>query len=381
MTARPITAKRAMIWGLGALTNLSIVCLLMYTALRLLLPGVDVVSLVDFCLNQELLRPSTMRTLAVLLSITAAVWASVMAMGVWARRRHRVTRVRAVHVSRGTVAVEFLVVLPVFLLLTFGLGQLVLNLVGGLMANYAGYQASRTAWVWAPEIGKNRSGQQVSAATVNERIRMSVAAGMTPVAPGDFTNFDPSLLNLGGAPGAARTAFVAGAFPGGGIIPGGIGSLLGGAGSVSTNFLQESTYFSALDGNTNVNSVIGLPRRTAQKYTHAWAASAGSTLVDRNGQIGAKMIYKLHQPMPLVGKYFTGQFIRVNAGPLGSYEQWIPFTGMDIVGGRPGFYLKIEREYMFPKQLAKSNPTLPNNDVNGGASGGIGNGLKDLFPF
>lgn len=381
MTRTTSTAKRAMIWGLGAVANLSIVCLLMYTALRVLLPGVDVISLIDFSLSQRLLRPSTIRTLAMLLSITGVVWASVMAMGLWARSHRRVTRVRAAHARRGTVAVEFLVVLPVFLLLTFGLGQLVLNLVGGLMANYAGYQASRTAWVWAPEIGKNRSGQQVSAATVNERIRMSVAAGMTPVAPGDFANFDPSLLNLGGAPGQARTAFVAGAFPGGGLVPGGVGNLLAGVGSVSTNFLQESTYFSALDGNTNINSVIGLPRRTAQKYTHAWAASAGSALVERNGQIGAKMVYKLHQPMPLVGKYFTGKFIIVNAGPLGSYEQWIPFTGMDIVGGRPGFYLKIEREYMFPKQIAKSNATLPSNDVNGNASGSEGSLLSDLFPF
>ena len=49
--------------------------------------------------------------------------------------------------SKGTVLVESVVVLPVILLLVFGVIQLALYLGDGLQLNYAAYQGSRTSFV------------------------------------------------------------------------------------------------------------------------------------------------------------------------------------------------------------------------------------------
>lgn len=123
------------------------------------------------------------RDLGLMLLMSAGMWGVVF----WAYKRissrlHEGRRMKVV-VARGTVATETLIVLPVFLLLTFGLGQMGVNSMAGLLTTLGTFEAARTLAVWGPEVGNNRTGTAVTQAMARDRARIAAAAVIAPVAP------------------------------------------------------------------------------------------------------------------------------------------------------------------------------------------------------
>lgn len=237
-------------------------------------------------------------------------------------RRHAQRPLRHVRLSRGTIMTETAIILPVYFMLTFGLGQMSLNFIAGSLANVAGYMASRSYWVWEGEVNKNRAGTNVTDAMAMDRAKIAGALVMAAVAPGD----------MGGASfgGLTTSAEKARAMTG----PGGVdsGEIAAALSLVSGNFgLGETSYVRSFD----VSSVL---IRGALKFTHAYKAS---TVTKENG--GIKYTYKMLQSMPVVGRFF---------------------------GQRDGlyYYLTINRDYKFTQQLYKANATNPNSSYSGGTS-------------
>ena len=137
------------------------------------------------------------------LALSTLLWfvAAGAAEGLW-RKRHRLrVHRRAVEPSAGSAYVEFLAVLPVFLLLTFGLLQLTMINIGAALARVAAYESARTVWLWQPEIQAN---SDVQLEDVANRARIAAALVMTPVAPGHYRMNDPASVT-----GDEHDAFIA----------------------------------------------------------------------------------------------------------------------------------------------------------------------------
>lgn len=118
-----------------------------------------------------------------LFGLSACFWAMLYIGFLYVRQGLQNRRKASVVRIRGTVLTETLIVLPVFLLLTFGLAQMAVNSMAGLLSTLGVYEAARTIAVWGPEMGHNRTGAgSVSNATVRERGRIAAAAVITPVA-------------------------------------------------------------------------------------------------------------------------------------------------------------------------------------------------------
>ncbi len=134
------------------------------------------------------------------LGLSTLVWFAAAAgiEALWCRR-HRLRRnQRSLQRCRGSAYVEFLAVLPVFLLLTFGLLQLTMINIGAALAQVAAYESARAVWLWQPEVdhyaddaGVVPPDAPVTMEDVAARARIAAALVMTPVAPGDYRMTDP----------------------------------------------------------------------------------------------------------------------------------------------------------------------------------------------
>lgn len=132
-----------------------------------------------------------MSTFAIALhfGIAACVWALAYIMFQLVRLRFEARTPKmpkTVRLSRGTVVTETLIIMPVFLLLTFGMAQLTLNNIAGILANVAAYQGARAAWVWQPEEDASDRRMNLEDGTTEQKCRIAVAFAMMPVAPGNF---------------------------------------------------------------------------------------------------------------------------------------------------------------------------------------------------
>ena len=273
---------------------------------------------VYYTLQTPQLRDSSVWELSGLLLLGAMLWASGAL--VWHQRGQRQQRgPRLVKLSRGTIMTETIIIMPLFLMMTFGMAQLSVNMIGGLLANIAGYQAARTVWVWEGEIGKNRSGTQVSESDVLDRARVAAALVMTPIAPGDYANINAISLD-GSEP--AKNMREAVSYPFGATLS----ALVGG------NIATENTFYEALDAS-------GFHSRGAMKFSVAYMATSIERLSG-----GAKLTYKHYQAFPMVGRLF------------GELE----FQGL-----RTGYYNTYERNVTFLTQRYSANPVLPNNETSG----------------
>jgi hypothetical protein len=101
----------------------------------------------------------------------------------WIQAGRRKAKTLAVVKPKGTIVTETLIVFPIFLLLTFGLGQMAVNSMAGLLTTLGTFQAARTIAVWGPEQGNNRSGTTVTRDMVIDRARIAAAGVIAPVAP------------------------------------------------------------------------------------------------------------------------------------------------------------------------------------------------------
>ncbi len=86
--------------------------------------------------------------------------------------------------ARGLVYLEFIVVLPVFLLLNLGLIQLTILNTAHLLTNLASFKTARAVALWHPEAMGDRNG--VTEALVGEKALVAAASTLAPVAPADF---------------------------------------------------------------------------------------------------------------------------------------------------------------------------------------------------
>lgn len=83
-----------------------------------------------------------------------------------------------VRAQRGTVITETLIILPVFFLLTFGLAQMAINAMAGLLTTLASYEVARSLAVWAPEEGNRATQSQI-----RDRAKTVAAGVIAPVVP------------------------------------------------------------------------------------------------------------------------------------------------------------------------------------------------------
>ena len=126
------------------------------------------------------------------LALCALVWVSGCAAWTYGVKRRKVSRVRLARARRGSVMLEALIAIPVFLVLMCGLVQMTLLNIAVIMTDVAAIQAGRTAYVWHGEIGlpvARSSGYGVpSRDAVVERARTVATGVLASVAPG--TNSD-----------------------------------------------------------------------------------------------------------------------------------------------------------------------------------------------
>lgn len=245
------------------------------------------------------LRDMSMLAVAIHVGLAACLWALMYIVYQLVRLRLSNRTPKVVKLARGSVMTETIVILPVWMLLVFGLLQLAVNNVGGILANVAVYEAARSAWVWKGESGK-RAG--VTDAMVADRARIAAAMVMTPVATGDFTT-SPML------PAAAkkmRTALAYAHVPLSSVLAGALpadaADFISGAGSFSLTGLatrNNQSVWRALDGDPFII-------RTLKKFTFAYHC-AKVDVSESNGDTTVKMTYHHQITMPAMGPVF-GKF-------------------------------------------------------------------------
>ncbi len=280
--------------------------------------------------NSELQADAFWR-LAVHIGLSLVSWGMLFGVFTAARNRMGQKKLRVVRSTAGSVMTETIVLLPVFLLLTFGIAQLSVNNIGGILANVAVYEAARAGWIWKHEEGV----RGVSSGQAEERAKIAAAAAMTPVAPGSFFG-NPILSDEAEQ---MRLALAISNLPVNdlyvGFVPGDIQALLatGASLDLTPTTRKYQSVWRALDDDTFI-------QRTVKKFTHAYHATS-VTVSDSDDRTSVELEYKHFIAMPMMGRVF------------GSF---------DTVGWRPGYYTTYERSYGFKSQVNNPpNADLPSN--------------------
>lgn len=286
-----------------------------------------------------------LRDFGIQLGLSAGIWALLVSCA-WGMKRRRIEGKNAtIRKSAGTAITETLIILPPFFLLLFGLSQLCINNIAQMLANVAVYQAARSSWIWYPEQSRGGGPDQAK-----KRAQIAAAVVMTPVANGDMFG----IASLGTEASKMREAIAFSQT--GGISLGGLGNLAVTLGSIGTE--TETGMDKALD-----KSPFAL--RSVRKFSHAVAATQIEARAD-----GAKLTYSHYQAMPMMGRVFTGT------------PSWNPLPGNAIVGLRPGFYIKIERNLTITAQGAAPNASNPYSDfLTSESSDGSSSAVGGAFPW
>ncbi|MFP4598974.1 MAG: hypothetical protein ACLFVJ_12025 [Persicimonas sp.] len=259
--------------------------------------------------------------IAVHLGLAGCMWAlAVLGFEVVTSRRAPVKKL--LDAADGSVMTETLVVLPIFLLLTFGIAQLAVNNMAGLVTNTAVFQSGRTVWLWTSEAEANRRG--VTMDKVRELARVQAAAVLTPVAPGEF------IQSLGGGSDEflqMRGALLGSQIPTFSQDAGNFAMTAANGFMAGENLTHlpgpDSAFFRAFDES-------GFRQRTVRKFTFAYHATEVE-IIDESDRVGVRLTYNHHQAFPMVGALFGD--VRTD------------------IGSRPGYYSEIEREFTMPPQI------------------------------
>lgn len=252
----------------------------------------------------------------------------LLAIGIWLLFVAMVPskRARNIRVCRGAVMTETLIALPVCLMLIFGLGQMAVNNIAGILTDLAAFQSGRAVWVWYPEFEAGRADTDLG--QVEEMARVQAATVLVPVAPGDF-QVD---AGLGDSPNFARAmGMLYGRHNDGGGSDVGVQSYDEASAEVrAAGQLGSSGRFSrALDEST-------FKTRTARKFAAAFSAS-DVQVIHADGEVGVRLTYNHLNVFPLVGAIF---------GQRAEH------------GGRGGYFAKIQREFTLPSQVTP-NARMP----------------------
>lgn len=122
-------------------------------------------------------------SLALHVGLSACAWFLLIIAIMWGVERRRESKRKVVKLTRGSIMIEFLIILTPFLLLTSGLAQLTMLNITGMLADLAAFEAARVAWVWAPELDADRN---VTPYLVKDRARATASMVLAPTAPNDY---------------------------------------------------------------------------------------------------------------------------------------------------------------------------------------------------
>jgi hypothetical protein len=136
-------------------------------------------------LRDDAMRPDILAPAVLIFGLAGCAWALMFIMYQLGKSRvHQGAHVK-LKKARGTVITETLVVLPIFFCLTFGLAQMALNSIAGILSTLASYEVTRTLAVWAVEENNSRSpsGGAITHQQIQQRARLHAAMVIAPVTP------------------------------------------------------------------------------------------------------------------------------------------------------------------------------------------------------
>lgn len=264
------------------------------------------------------------------LGLSCCVWTLLyLTYRIVAKKRHKLRAVRTVRATRGSVLTEFLIILPVWMLISMGLMQLCITNVAGILTNLATFQAARSVWVWAGEAQGNRLG--VGYTTVMSKARVQAAMSLAPVAPGDY--FHDPFFFVSDDLKAARAGMLAQQLPLLTADQGALGyplayvlELEDPKGLITMGSKRGLSLSRSLDSSS-------FRLRSVRKLT--WAYHATTVVPIYIGPAaGAVVVYRHQIAMPLVPQFF-GQ--------------------KSMVMGRQGYYLPITRTFTYVSQRAANS--------------------------
>ncbi len=274
------------------------------------------------------------------IGLSTLIWFAVAAAveAMWKKRHRLQPQQRMMRRSRGSVYLEFIMVLPVFLLLTFGMMQLTVINIGGALVRVAAYEGARAVWLWQPELAVG----EIDEDDLRDRARIAIALVMTPVAPGDFTMevaTDESTHEFKMMRKAMTARFHNS--PENAIIEGAMGSLSFDESNVSLAQALDSA---------------SIPERAYRKFTFSYlattiddtvldTAAAEESLITEPDEVGVHFVYYQHMAMPFVDALF-GQ-----PHPDDDPD--------DEFAGRSGNYFAWNAKFTFPPQRHRPNRVLP----------------------
>jgi hypothetical protein len=208
MTKKGVRRYRVVVWGVQLLGH-AVASAIAFGLFAMIFMTEKSLIMLDIGLLDEQMSGRLLSEIALIYGVSACFWAMLFLVGKYFTARKEKTKRMSLAAARGTVMTETLIVLPVFFLLTFGLAQMSINSMAGLLTTLGTYQAARTVAVWGPEVGHNRSGGGgVSSDTVRDKARIAAAGVIAPVAPtvgqamacnSNSTTLNQMLLSMTGA--------------------------------------------------------------------------------------------------------------------------------------------------------------------------------------
>ncbi len=235
------------------------------------------------------------------IGMAACIWGMIYIAYLVVSAQIAASRTSRLVQSRGAILTETLIVLPVFLLFTFGLAQLTINHMAGLLTTLATYEAGRTLSVWVPEATTRRN--NASKAVAIDKATAAAAGVLAPVVAPGLAACNPNSATL--------TKQLKG---------------LQSAGNVDMGMVarQPSSFAAALDKSL-------LPLRGITKTRIAYCSTTVNYVEQGGNTISTSLRYKHKSAMPLVK---------------------ILFGSIDTVGGSTGYFSSIDRSYVVTKQIA-----------------------------
>lgn len=325
--SRAVVSYMSCVVGLGHLLGVLLVGAAL--AVALLTPR-GAATLGSALVDQPGLLASSLAAIAVHLGVSALVWGALGLLVARTRRRRRATVALGRQKRAGSVLTETLVVLPVLLMLVFGLAQLTVNNIAGTLANLAVHQAARSAWVWLPERGRARLDHRITYAEVESRARTAAALVMTPVAPADF--IEPDLVGNGPAGDASfwriHRAMYEASFDRPDAAP-----------QTTIEPVSYSDSFAAALDRSDFD------QRSARKLAHAYLALDRMDVRRQGADIVVSLRYQHFQAFPVVRALF-GHKLEGSLAPA-------------YLGGSDEYYAPIERTMRMPAQVFSPNTRQP----------------------
>lgn len=352
MTESKTPGKTASVWagrGIATIGHLCAISLISVLSVLIVVPHAAAQRIAGWVVNNDELLALTTTDIIIHVALCTCLWAFCVLMFGYIRQRVRTVKKVALKTARGTVITETLIVLPVFLMMTFGMSQLVINSIAGVLMNVATFQSARAYWVWEPE----SSGGRASGVDPKVKAQIAAAAVMTPIAPGEFAN----VTTLSGDAKKMQLAMGSANIPFSEVIPADIGGLIADLASLSSRRVtrENMSFWRALDSQS-------FAQRSVTKFSHAFQATSIEP-TSGSGRLGVKVTYKHNQVMPVVGRIFGSP---------------------DNVGVRVGYFATYERTYSYKSQVAKPNSNMPSDGQDpaypsegsgeGGIRGGVGDG-------